>query len=214
MKANSTEGSGAGPRPWDAGAVAHRVCVFCGSSIGTDPAYARVAADLGATLARDGRTLVYGGGDVGLMGVVADAALAAGGEVVGVIPDGLLVREVGHAALTELRVTASMHERKATMVELADSFVALPGGLGTFEELCEVLTWAQLGIHRKPVVVLDVEGFYDPLFALLDQAVEQGFVKAAHRALAVRVSSVAEALAACDRPAPAPVRKWIDLEEV
>jgi uncharacterized protein (TIGR00730 family) len=193
--------------------VARRVCVFCGSSGGRSPAFAAAATELGLALAQEGRTLVYGGGDVGLMGVLADATLSAGGEVIGVIPDGLLVREVGHTGLTELRVTSSMHERKAEMEELADAFIALPGGLGTFEELCEMLTWAQLGIHAKPVVVLDVEGFYEPFFGLLETAVRQGFMKEQHRELATRVTTVDAALAACDRPPPPPVRKWIDLAE-
>ena len=160
-----------------------RVCVFCGSSPGVRDSYAEAAAGMGRALAERGIGLVYGGGNVGLMGVVADAVLAAGGQVIGVIPEGLLAREVGHQGLTELRVVRTMHERKAAMADLSDAFVALPGGMGTLEELCEVLTWTQLGIHRKGAGVLNVGGFYDPLLAMFDRAVGEGFLKPAHRAL-------------------------------
>jgi uncharacterized protein (TIGR00730 family) len=190
-----------------------RVAVFCGSSAGRSPRYAEVAAELGHELAARGIGLVYGGGAVGLMGVLADAVLEAGGEVVGVIPSALLAKEIGHVALSELLVTESMHERKARMAELADAFIALPGGLGTFEELCEILTWGQLGYHAKPVVVLDVEGFYDQLFALFDHAVAEGFVRPTHRGLANRAASVAEAVALLDRPPPVVVPKWIGPDE-
>jgi uncharacterized protein (TIGR00730 family) len=159
------------------------VCVFCGSSPGARPSYAATARALGQALAERGLRLVYGGGRVGLMGAVADAALAAGGEVVGVIPQHLLDREVGHEGLTELRVTASMHDRKALMAELADGFIALPGGLGTLEELAETLTWSQLGLQDKPFGLLDVEGFYDPLLAFLDHTVTERFVTPEHRRL-------------------------------
>ncbi len=186
-----------------------RICVFCGSSPGRSPAYAAAAAELGAELGRRGIGLVYGGGDVGLMGLLADATLAAGGEVIGVIPAAMVHQEVAHGGLTELRVTASMHERKALMAELADAFVALPGGLGTFEELCEILTWAQLDHHRKPVVVVDVEEFYEPLFELFDRAVVEGFLKAEHCGLARRAVSVAEVFALLDRPLVPPSPKWI-----
>jgi len=160
-----------------------RVCLFCGSSTGRLPAYRQAAEALGSLLASRGLALVYGGGGVGLMGAAADAALAAGGQVVGVIPHGLQAREVGHRGLTELRVVGSMHERKAAMAELADGFVALPGGMGTLEELAEVLTWAQLGIHRKPVGLVDVEGYWQPLVAFLDHARDEGFLRPEHRAL-------------------------------
>src|SRR5919199_3791597 len=160
-----------------------RVCVFCGSSPGADPAYAAAARRLAEVLVRRGIGLVYGGGSVGLMGVLADAALAAGGEVTGVIPRALQAREVGHAALPDLRVVETMHERKALMAELADGFVALPGGLGTLEEFFEVWTWAQLGIHAKPCGVLNVGGYFDPLLAFLDHAVAEGFVRDAYRAM-------------------------------
>lgn len=159
------------------------VCVFSGSSPGARPSYARAAEALGREVASRGLRLVYGGASVGLMGVVADAALAAGGEVVGVIPQHLVDREVAHTGLTDLHVTGSMHERKALMADLADGFVALPGGLGTLEELAEILTWSQLGLQSKPCGLLDVEGFFDPLLAFLDHTVTERFVSAEHRAL-------------------------------
>lgn len=160
-----------------------RVCVFCGSSAGTRPAYAEAARATGRLIAERGLGLVYGGGEVGLMGIVANAALAAGGEVIGVIPEALTRMEVGHPNLTELHVVATMHERKALMAELSDGFVALPGGIGTLEELFEVWTWGQLGIHRKPLGFLDVEGYYEPLHAFLDHSVAEGFLKDRHRAM-------------------------------
>ncbi len=163
--------------------ILRSICVYCGSSPGADPAYMAAATAFGALLAGHGLRLVYGGGDVGLMGAVADGALAAGGEVVGVIPRALMALEVGHRGLTELRVVESMHERKATMAELADGFVALPGGLGTFEELFEVLTWNQLGFHRKPTGLLNVGGYYDGLVGFLDESVEARFVRPEHRAM-------------------------------
>lgn len=159
------------------------VCVYCGSSPGRDPAYAAAAADLARGLAARDIGLVYGGAGVGLMGALADAMLAAGGRVVGVIPETLMRREVAHPGLTDLRVVASMHERKATMAELADAFVALPGGLGTLEELFEMLTWAQLGLHAKPCGAVDTAGYYAPLARFLDGAVAAGFVRPAHREL-------------------------------
>jgi uncharacterized protein (TIGR00730 family) len=193
--------------------MAERVCVFCGSRRGEDPAFALVAEELGRALAARRTTLVYGGGHIGLMGAVAEAALAAGGEVIGVIPDALVAKELAHGGLSQLRVTASMHERKAVMADLADAFIAMPGGLGTFEELCEILTWAQLGLHTKPVVVLDVGGYFQPLFDLFDAGVAQGFLRPDHRALALRAGTVDEALALLDHPVPAPAHKWIDLDE-
>jgi uncharacterized protein (TIGR00730 family) len=159
------------------------VCVFCGSSPGSRPVYREVAEAFGRALAARGIELVYGGGRVGLMGALADAALASGGRVVGVIPEALLAREAGHEGLSELHVVASMHERKAKMADLSQAFVALPGGYGTFEEFCEVLTWSQLGIHPKPCGLLDVAGYYAPLLALFDRAVLEGFVTPANREL-------------------------------
>ena len=170
-----------------------RVCVYCGSRPGARPAYAEAARQLAASLAEAGVGIVTGGGHVGLMGVVADAALDAGGEVVGVIPQALMDLERGHAGLTELHVVPSMHERKALMAELADAFVALPGGLGTLEEIAEALTWVQLGIHAKPCALLDVEGYYAPLARFLDHTVEEGFVVPASRA-GILVEATPEAL--------------------
>lgn len=152
------------------------LCVFCGSSTGGDPAFAAAARALGATLARRGTTLVYGGGHVGLMGVIADAVLAGGGRVVGVIPEKLAERELAHTRLTELIVLSTMHERKAKMASLADAFVAMPGGLGTLDELFEIWTWAQLGFHDKPIGLLNVRGFFTPLLELTAQMVREGFV--------------------------------------
>jgi uncharacterized protein (TIGR00730 family) len=160
-----------------------RLCVFCGSATGVRTTYADAARALGTALARRGIGLVYGGGSIGLMGVLADAVLAAGGCVTGVIPRGLYSAEIAHAGLTEMRVVSSMHERKAVMASLSDAFVALPGGLGTFEELLEMLTWLQLGIHRKPVALLDVDGYWRGLRALLDDAVAAGFVEPARAAM-------------------------------
>src|SRR5438094_3997751 len=154
-----------------------RICVFCGSALGSRPAYRDAARRFGSALATRGLGLVYGGGSVGLMGVLADAVLGGGGEVIGVIPGPLATPELAHTGLDELRVVGSMHERKATMAALADGFVALPGGLGTFEETLEVLTWAQLGIHTKPVGVLDVEGYWEGLRRLLAHAVAERFVR-------------------------------------
>ncbi|MFM8463477.1 MAG: TIGR00730 family Rossman fold protein [Burkholderiaceae bacterium] len=160
-----------------------RLCVYCGSATGHDAVYAESARALGQEIARRGMSLVYGGGHVGLMGVVADAALAAGAEVTGVIPSALMDSEVGHTRLTKLHVVKDMHERKALMAELADGFVALPGGIGTLEELFEVMTWLQLGYHRKPVGLLNTLGFYDDLVRLLDKQRDAGFSKPAHHAL-------------------------------
>ena len=159
------------------------ICVFCGSGAGEDPRYEEAAASLGAEIARRGMRLVYGGASVGLMGAVADATLAAGGEVVGVIPEHLVAAEVAHAGLTDLRITSSMHERKAAMAELADGFVAMPGGFGTLEEVVEILTWNQLGLISKPVGFLDTLGYYQRLGAFFGHFVSQGFVRAPHLGL-------------------------------
>jgi uncharacterized protein (TIGR00730 family) len=187
-----------------------RVCVFCGSSPGRKPAYLEAARAMGRALARRGIGLVFGGGHVGLMGAVADAALAAGGEAVGVIPRGLQLRELAHEGLTTLHVVGSMHERKARMAELADGFVALPGGMGTLEELAEILTWAQLGLHARPCGLLDVAGYYDPLVAFLDRAVAEGFVRPDHRRLLVVAQDPDALLDAFAGWQPPPVEKWID----
>lgn len=153
------------------------ICVFCGSRTGVDPRYEEAARSLGATLGKQGIGLIYGGGRVGLMGAVADATLNAGGKVIGVIPEPLALREIAHEGLTELHVVSGMHERKAMMADLADAFVTLPGGIGTFEEFFEILTWGVLGLHRKPIGLLDVAGYFGPLRTLLDQAVRAGFVR-------------------------------------
>jgi uncharacterized protein (TIGR00730 family) len=162
-----------------------RICVFCGASTGTSPVYAATARAFGERLATVGIGLVTGGGRVGLMGAVAEGALTADGEVIGVIPQGLVDRELAHRGLTRLDVVAGLHERKARMAELVDGFVALPGGLGTLEELAEVVSWAQLGLHRKPIGLLDVEGYWSSLLRWVDEAVAKGFVPPAHRDLVV-----------------------------
>jgi len=189
------------------------VCVFCGSRPGNDPAYADAARSLGASLAAMGATLVYGGGHVGLMGVVADAALEAGGEVIGVMPRALVEREISHQSLTKLHVVGSMHERKALMADLSDGFVALPGGTGTLEEFFEVLTWAQLGEHGKPCGLLNAGGYYDPLLALFGHMVKEGFLSDEHRTMLL-VSPEPEALLdAFARYTPPAVPKWIGRPE-
>jgi uncharacterized protein (TIGR00730 family) len=186
------------------------VCVFCGSSLGDKPIYREMAAIVGRKLAALGLRLVYGGGNIGLMGVVADAALAAGGEVIGVIPQALVDWELAHGGLTELIVVQSMHERKARMADAADAFLALPGGFGTFEEFCEVLTWSQLGFHAKPCGVLNVSGFYDPLLALFDRAVQDRFLQPGHRELVIADTDVDALLARLASYQPVKVTKLID----
>lgn len=190
------------------------VCVFCGSSSGAEAAHVATAAAVGRLLAVHGVRLVYGAGAVGLMGVVADAALEAGGEVVGVIPTGLFRREVGHRGLTELIEVESMHDRKRVMFERADAFVALPGGLGTLEELSEILTWAQLGLHHKPIVTLGAGGYWQPWHDLVAHMVRSGFVRPQHAGLVRDVSGVDELLEALVAvPTAASPDKWIDLAE-
>jgi uncharacterized protein (TIGR00730 family) len=191
-----------------------RLCVFCGSSVGARPAYAEAARELAAELVRRGLGVVYGGGGIGLMGVLADAMLERGGEVIGVIPRPLASKELAHTALTEMRVVETMHERKALMASLADGFVAMPGGLGTFEETLEILTWAQLGIHRKPIGLLNVSGYYDGLLAMIGHALDEGFVPLAYRALSVSATTPARLLDLMDtwRPPDAPGR-WLSLSQ-
>jgi uncharacterized protein (TIGR00730 family) len=188
------------------------ICVFCGSSPGARPSYTEAARRVGAALANNGLGLVYGGGRVGLMGVVADAALAAGGRVVGVIPDPLASKEIAHPGLSELHVVAGMHERKALMADRSAGFVALPGGVGTFEEFFEIVTWAVLGLHRKPIGLLNVEGYFDPLLTLLGHAVAERFVRPEHLAMIV-VTDKPEALAAdlLGHKPPALGPRWIDM---
>jgi uncharacterized protein (TIGR00730 family) len=187
-----------------------RVCVFCGSSPGATPAFAERARRLGAVIAAQGLGLVYGGASVGLMGELADAALAAGGSVTGVIPQSLVDMEVAHQGLSELRVVVSMHERKAVMADLADAFVALPGGLGTLDELAEVLTWAQLGLHTKPTGLLDVDGYFTPLLEFLDGAVGNRFLHPAHRSMLLIETDPERLLAAFRAYQPPPPFKWVD----
>lgn len=191
----------------------HRICVFCGSSVGADPRYQAGAENLGRLLAARGIEVVYGGGSVGLMGALADATLAAGGRVIGVIPRTLWEREVGHRGLTALHIVESMHERKALMAELADAFVALPGGAGTLEEFSEVWTWAQLGLHAKPCGLLDIGGYYDPLIAFLDRMVEQRFLRPEHRAMVLAGTDAEELLARFAAYVPPAVPKWLDRQQ-
>lgn len=191
-----------------------RVCVFCGSSSGARPVYAGAAREVGTMLAERGTGLVYGGGKVGLMGAVADAALAAGGEVIGVIPRALLEKEIGHDRLTELHVVGTMHERKMLMADLSDGFLTLPGGYGTLEEFCEVLSWAQLSIHEKPCGLLNVAGYFDSLAAFFDETVSEGFVGAEHRGFVLQDDDPGPLLDAMTRYEPPRTKKWIGPEEV
>jgi uncharacterized protein (TIGR00730 family) len=189
------------------------VCVFCGSSTPPDARYTDAARALGALLAERGIGLVYGGGSVGLMGELADAALASGGRVTGVIPVVLFSREIGHTGLSELREVGSMHERKQLMYDLSDAFIALPGGLGTLEELAEVATWSQLGLHSKPIVLLDVDAFWEPLVSQLDRMVSVGLLKQANRDLIGRAHSPEEALTVLASAEPSHTEKWITAED-
>ncbi|MEL7936759.1 MULTISPECIES: TIGR00730 family Rossman fold protein [Pseudomonas] len=186
------------------------ICVFCGASPGASPIYREAAESLGRHIAERGLRLVYGGGAVGLMGMVADAALAAGGEVVGIIPQSLKEAEIGHKGLSRLEVVDGMHARKARMAELSDAFIALPGGLGTLEELFEVWTWGQLGYHAKPLGVLEVDGFYAPLLTFLDHLVQERFVRAEHRQMLQRGATPAELVDALQAWKPLAAPKWVD----
>jgi uncharacterized protein (TIGR00730 family) len=189
--------------------------VFCGSSPGVNPAYMEAAGEVGRLIAHRGLGLVYGGACVGMMGAIADAALEAGAEVIGVIPDALLSKEVAHANLTELRIVSTMHERKALMAELADGFLALPGGCGTFDELFEVITWAQIGIHNKPCGLLNVAGYFDPLIALVEHAVKERFVRHDHRALLLNDNVASRLLDAMMTYKPVTgIKKWMDADGV
>jgi uncharacterized protein (TIGR00730 family) len=186
-----------------------RICIFCGSSDGDRPEYRAAAIELAREIATRGIGLVFGGGAIGLMGVVADTALAAGGHVIGVIPHALVARELAHLRVPDLRVVASMHERKAMMAELSDAFIAAPGGFGTFEELCEVITWSQLGLHRKRCGLLNVLGFYDPLLELFDRAMAEGFIKPASRQIVVSDTTAPALLDRLAAPMPDPEPAWI-----
>jgi hypothetical protein len=192
----------------------HSLCVFCGSNPGTNPIFSETAHRLGAALALRKITLIYGGARVGLMGRVADGALSAGGDVVGILPRFMTKKELAHAGLTELLLVDSMHERKALMAERAEGFIALPGGYGTLEELFEILTWSQLSLHKKPIGLLNIDGFYDPLIAQIDYAVRDGFLRPGHRELLVVDTEVEPLL---DRltlhPAAEPPSKWTELEK-
>ena len=194
-----------------------RICVFCGSNAGNNPVYRAEAEKLGRLLAARSIELVYGAGNIGLMGAVADACLEAGGTVIGVIPEALMGKEVAgravdHRALTRIEVVDSMHTRKARMAELADGFIALPGGFGTFEEFCEILTWGQLGFHVKPMGLLNVNGFYDPLLSLFERAVGEGFLRAQNRAMALADTDIERLLAQMAAYRPEPVSKWLKEE--
>jgi uncharacterized protein (TIGR00730 family) len=189
------------------------VCVFCGSSPGADPAYLTAAVSLGRALAGGGRRLIYGGARSGLMGALADAALGAGGQVIGVVPRALIDKEIAHTGLTELRVVESMHARKALMADLAEAFIALPGGLGTLEELLEIWTWGQLGLHRKPIGLLDTAGFFAPLLSFLDQMVAQRFLRQEHRDMVIVDGDPAALLDRLSRHRPTALPKWIDRAE-
>jgi len=191
-----------------------RLCVFCGSSHGANPAYAEAATNLGGELARRGIALVYGGGNVGLMGVIADAVLAAGGHVIGVIPEALMAKELGHIGIQDLRVVKTMHERKAMMAELSDGFIAMPGGIGTFEEFFEIVTWAQLGFHAKPCALLNVNGFHDPLLRLVDHAIEEGFVKVSQRRILISDSDAHALLHQMEHQHVPVEPKWIRKETI
>lgn len=189
------------------------ITVFCGSNSGFRNAYAEAARNLARLLVEQNIRLIYGGGNVGLMGIIADEVMRAGGRVIGIIPESLDKKEVGHREITELRVVGSMHERKAQMAELADGFIAMPGGIGTFEEFFEILTWAQLGFHEKPCAVLNVAGYYDGLLALCDTAVSEGFLRLAHRQLILEDSNPEILLEKMRNLKPLPLEKWIKDEE-
>jgi uncharacterized protein (TIGR00730 family) len=190
-----------------------RVCVFCGSSVGNHPVFREAATTMGTLLAGRGIGLVYGGGNVGLMGVIADAVLAAGGNVIGVIPRSLADREIAHTGVTDLRVVDSMHTRKALMADLSDAFIAMPGGVGTFEEFFEAVTWTQLGVHRKPCGLLNAGGFYSALAAFIDQAVTDGFIKPIHRAAIVVDDNPERLLNTLSTIELPDVPKWIRKDE-
>ena len=189
------------------------VCVFCGSSTGTDPAYAEAARSLGRTLAEANVRLVFGGGHVGLMGIISNAVIDAGGEAIGVIPHFLVERELAHDGLSDLRIVDTMHERKAMMSDLSEGFIALPGGTGTLEEFFEVLTWAQLGEHRKPCGLLNVAGYYAPLITIFDHMVHKGFLSAFNRSIVLVESEPAALIQRLEDYEPPAKTKWIDRSE-
>ena len=191
-----------------------RICVFAGSSPGRRPEYTEAAEQLGEELCARGYDLVYGGGRVGLMGAVADSVLANGGQVIGIIPEALAEKEVAHQGLTELRIVASMHERKAMMAELSSAFIALPGGLGTLEELFEVLTWVQLGIHTKPAGLVNVEGYFNGLLEFISHAVAERFLMSDHQSMILVDSNIKALLDALEAFVPPSVEKWMDRDQI
>ena len=190
------------------------ICLFCGSNKGSRAAYEQAAVELGRSLAQRDIALVYGGGNVGLMGAAADAALAAGGRVIGVIPGFLREKELAHQGLTELHVTQTMHERKALMEDLSGGFIALPGGFGTYDELFEMLTWGQLSVHSKPIGLLNVDGFFDSLLAMVRHSVAEGFVAESNLQLFVVADNIDELLARMNAYRPAPVNKWLSHDRI
>jgi uncharacterized protein (TIGR00730 family) len=190
------------------------ICVFCGSYSGSQPIYLETTRAIGQGIAQGGYTLVYGGGKVGLMGAVADSALAAGGAVVGVMPKALVDKELAHTGLTELHVVDTMHTRKAMMAERADAFIALPGGFGTLDELFEIITWLQLGFHRKPIALLNVEGYFDPIIELIEHMAEEGFIKPEHRRVVMVSNSPADLLQRLPSYEAPDVVKWVHKEDL
>jgi hypothetical protein len=190
-----------------------RLCVFCGSSSGGRAVYAEAAAELGRELAKSGVTLVFGGGRVGLMGIMADSVLAAGGQAIGVMPRALVEKEIAHTSLTKLHVVESMHQRKALMADLADAFLLLPGGYGSWEEFLEVVTWLQLGIHRKPCALLNVAGYYDALLSQTSRAVAEGFLRPAHKEMLIVEENPARLLARLGAARVPSETKWVDPKE-
>jgi uncharacterized protein (TIGR00730 family) len=190
------------------------IAVFCGSNSGFRPEYRQAAQTLAGDLVERNIRLVFGGGNIGLMGIIADTVMKAGGQVIGIIPDSLDDREVGHRGITELKVVGSMHERKAMMAELSDGFIAMPGGIGTFEEFFEILTWAQLGFHEKPCGLLNVAGYYDGLLRLCDNAVTEGFLRPVHRRLILDESESAILLERMTNYKPEAVEKWLDRDDL
>jgi uncharacterized protein (TIGR00730 family) len=190
-----------------------RLCVFCGSSAGAQPIYAEVAAQLGRELAKSKIALVFGGGRVGLMGILADSVLGAGGQAIGVMPRALVEKEIAHTSLTELHVVESMHQRKAMMADLADAFLLLPGGFGSWEEFCEIVTWLQLGIHRKPCAILNVAGYYDGLLSLADHALAEGFLRPAHLQMLIVQDHPQAALSHLARATIPSEVKWVSEPE-
>lgn len=191
-----------------------RICVFCGSNNGANPIYLETAEKVGKFLVTNNIELVYGGGRVGLMGKVADTVMANGGKVIGIIPQSLATKEIAHQGLTELHIVNSMHERKAMMAELSDGFIALPGGFGTFEEFCEIVTWAQLGIHQKPCGLLNINGFYDNLIAQINFSITENFIKSEHRQLVLVESEVEKLYDLMKIFCPPVIEKWLDKESI